>query len=120
MSVTIRDSVLEMDALVSKGDMVTAINRFFSENASTSDYGQTTTEGKPQMVEKMQSFLGGIAAVNEITHHATLVDGQKSASEFTFNFSMKDGSTIHWHEIIRRVWNEDGKVVNEEYFNTQN
>ena len=38
---------------------------------------------------------------------------------FTFDFDMKDGSKVFWHEIIRRVWNADGKVVQEEYFNAQ-
>jgi hypothetical protein len=45
------------------------------------------------------------------------VDGHVSASEFTFDFDMKDGSKIYWLEIIRRVWNAEGKVIQEEYFN---
>jgi len=36
-------------------------------------------------------------------------------SEFHFNFEMKDGSEVDWHEIIRRNWKE-GKVVEEQYF----
>jgi len=115
----IKNQVQEMDALVAQGDMINAINRFFCDRAQTSDYGQVTTDGKDQMVAKMQGFLGGIAQVNGIQHHASLVEGNTSASEFTFDFDMKDNSKIYWHEIIRRVWNEDGKVIQEEYFNAQ-
>ena len=32
---------------------------------------------------------------------------------------MKDNSNIYWHEIIRRIWNDEGKVIQEEYFNAQ-
>jgi len=32
---------------------------------------------------------------------------------------MKDDSKIYWHEIIRRVWNNEGKVIKESYFNAQ-
>ena len=115
----LKSQVQKMDAMVSQGDIVQAVNDFFDDNASTSDYADVTTSSKSQMIDKMQGFLGGIAQVNGITHHHTLVDGNVSASEFTFDFNMNDGSKIFWHEIIRRVWNETGKVIQEEYFNAQ-
>ncbi len=115
----IRELTTEMDAIVSKGGIVEAVQNFFAENASTSDYNGLQTANKQQMVEKMQAFAGAIQTVNGITHHRTLVDGNATASEFTFDFDMKDGSKIYWHEIIRRLWNDEGKVIQEEYFNAQ-
>lgn len=112
----IKSQANEMDNLVRQGDIVNAVKTFFSDNANTSDYKNVTTSNKAQMVEKMEGFTGAIANVNGITHHGTIVDGQTSASEFTFDFDMKDGSKILWHEIIRRVWNDDGQVDQEEYF----
>ena len=113
----IRNQVLKMDEMVSQGDIVNAVKTFFADGATTADYGDVATSGKQQMVEKMEGFLGGIAKVNGITLHHSIVDGSTSASEFTFDFDMKDGSKIYWHEIIRRLWNEQGQVVQEEYFN---
>ncbi|MDN3507365.1 MAG: hypothetical protein P0S94_00425 [Simkaniaceae bacterium] len=110
--------VTEMDELVSKGEIVAAIQQFFSDQANTSDYGEVKTDTKAQMVEKIEGFLGAIATVNGITHHHTIASGNLSASEFTFDFDMKDGSKIYWHEIIKRVW-DNGKVIREEYFNAQ-
>ena len=112
----IRNLVQQMDAMVAQGAIVDAVKTYFCDQAKTSDYGGTTTTGKAQMVEKMEGFVGSIAKVNGITHHRTLVDGQVSASEFTFDFDMKDGSKILWHEIIRRIWGGDHKVQQEEYF----
>ncbi len=108
-----------MDAVVSTGAVVDAVKEFFAEDAKTADYGSAATGNKAQMVEKMETFTGCIAKVNGITLHHTIVDGNVSASEFTFDFDMKDESKVYWHEIIRRVWNEDGKVVQEEYFNAE-
>lgn len=54
----------------------------------------------------MEGFVSSIAQVNGITHHRAMAEGNASASEFTFDFDMKDGSKILWHEIIRRVWND--------------
>ena len=112
----LKNQVQQMDAVVSKGALVQALKTYFADEATTSDYGNTTTTGKAEMVAKMEGFAGAIAKVNGITLHHTIVGDHVSASEFTFDFDMKDGSKIYWHEIIRRVWNEEGKVISEEYF----
>lgn len=112
----IRNLVQEMDTLVAQGAIVDAVKTYFCDHASTSDYGNVTTSDKNAMVNKMEGFVSSIAQVNGITHHGTLVDGNTSASEFTFDFDMKDGSKILWHEIIQRQWGDDGKVKKEEYF----
>lgn len=113
----IRKLAKEMDGMVAQGAIVDAVDRFFADSAETSDYNQVTTKNKVQMIEKMTGFTGAIANVNGITLHNTLVDGNVSASEFTFDFKMKDDSSIYWHEIIKRVWNDEGEVIFEEYFN---
>lgn len=116
---TTKEQVTKMDAIVTKGAIVDAVKQFFSEQATTSDYGGGGTTNKSEMITKMEGFAGSIAKVNDITHHHSIVDGNVSASEFTFNFDMKDGNKIYWHEIIRRIWNAEGKVTSEEYFNAQ-
>mgnify|MGYP003668662680 CR=1 FL=1 len=115
----IKQQVTKMDTIVSQGAIVDAVKEFFSDNANTSDYGDGGTAGKAEMIAKMEGFAGAIAKVNGITHHHSIVDGNVSASEFTFDFDMADGSKIYWHEIIRRIWNNEGKVIQEEYFNAQ-
>lgn len=113
----IRKQVNEMDGMVAQGAIVDAVEKFFAQNAETSDYNQVTTKNKGQMIEKMKGFTGAIAKVNGITLHGNLVDGKVSTSEFTFDFKMKDDSSIYWHEIIKRVWDDNGEVIFEEYFN---
>ncbi|EDP71589.1 hypothetical protein FBALC1_03857 [Flavobacteriales bacterium ALC-1] len=115
----IKEQVQKMDAIVSQGAIVDAVKEFFADNANTSDYDNGGTQGKQEMITKMEGFAGAIAKVNGITHHHSIVDGNVSASEFTFDFDMKDDSKIYWHEIIRRIWNTDGKVIQEEYFNAE-
>lgn len=112
----IKALVEEMDSIVAQGGIVDAVKQFFAEDATTSDYNDLKTTNKAQMVEKMQGFASAIAKVNGITKYKTLVDGHTSASEFIFDFDMKDDTIIYWHEIILREWNQDGKVVREEYF----
>ena len=115
----IKEHATKMDSIVAQGAIVDAVKEFFAEEATTSDYNGVATASKQQMVEKMEGFAGAIAAVNDIKLHSTIVDGNESASEFTFDFNMKDNSKIYWHEVIRRKWNDGGKVIHEEYFNAQ-
>jgi len=105
----------DLDALVSKGDMITAVRSHFADDVVTIDHDGTVVKGKPGHIAKMEGFLGAIAKVNSITLHASAVNGNISFSEFTFDFNMKDGSKILWHEILRREWN-NGKVASEQYF----
>ena len=107
--------VAQMDERVKNGQIIEAVQQFFSDDAKTQDFDGTVTENKKQMLAKMEKFLGGIAAVNGITLHNSVANGTVSMSEFTFDFDMKDGNKVLWHEIIRRKWQGD-KVIHEQYF----
>ncbi|MEX0360531.1 MAG: SnoaL-like domain-containing protein [Allomuricauda sp.] len=113
----IKTLATEMDSIVAQGAIVEAVEKFFADDANTSDYNQVTTSGKAQMVEKMKGFADAIAKVNGIKHHRTIVDGNVTASEFALDFLMKGDNSICGHEIIRRIWNDEGQVIEEEYFN---
>lgn len=101
--------------MVKKGQIVDATEKYFASNAKTTDFDGTVTNGKAEMLNKMQGFAGAIVNVNGIKLHNASLNGNVSFSEFTFDFDMKDGSKILWHEIIRSVW-ENGKIVEEQYF----
>lgn len=107
--------VSKMDGMILQGQIPQAVEQFFATNAVTKDFDGTETKNKTEMLQKMDVFLGGIQQVNGITLHHAAVNDRVSMSEFTFDFDMKDGSQILWHEIIRREW-QNGKVVNEQYF----
>ena len=111
----LKTTVEQMDAIVLKGQIVEAVDQYFDANAVTEDFDGTVTRDKAQMLEKMRGFAGAIQKVNQIRLHKRLVDGDVSMSEYTFDFDMKDGSHVLWHEIIRREW-RDGLVVKEQYF----
>lgn len=101
--------------MVRKGQIVEATEKFFASNVRTIDFDGTETHGKSEMLNKMQGFAGAIANVNGITLHHTSLSGDVSFAEFTFDFDMKDGSKVLWHEILRTIW-ENGLVVEEQYF----
>ena len=111
----IRKLNAEMDALVSKGEIIAAVTRYFADNAVTTDQDGTVMKSKKAHLAKMEAFVGGISKVNGIKLHHEGVGDNVTMSEFTFDFDMKDGRKVFWHEILRRVW-KDGKIVEEQYF----
>lgn len=115
MEQNVTDLLAQKNAMILKGQIVEATEKFFADHVVTMDFDGTVTNDKSQMVDKMVGFAGAIANVNEITLHHAGASDNVSFAEFTFHFDMKDGSQVLWHEILRTVW-EDGKVVNEQYF----
>ncbi|WOK04827.1 hypothetical protein [Imperialibacter roseus] len=101
--------------LVKKGQIVEATEKYFAAHAKTIDFDGTVTHNKSEMVAKMQGFAGAIAKVNGIELHHAALNGDTSFAEFTFDFDMKDGSKILWHEILKTSW-ENGQIVEEQYF----
>ena len=71
-------------------------------------------------------FKNGIQQIFKETNPLKLeldYDKDKKVQDFRSKahmyFGGKDGSKIYWHEIIRRIWNDEGKVIQEEYFNAE-
>ncbi|HEY4289907.1 MAG TPA: hypothetical protein VGN00_22555 [Puia sp.] len=105
----------EKNKMILDGKIVEASEKFYASNTKTFDFTGTTTEGKKQHTQTMESFVGSIAKVNEISLHSTAVGDNVTFAEFIFRFDMKDGSKINWHEILMSKW-KDGLIVEERYF----
>ncbi len=110
-----QELVSQMDDMVLRGEIPQAVDKFFNGDARTRDVDGSETTTKQQAIDKLTGFVGSIAQVNEITLLNSSVGDNVSMSEFRFHFNMKDGSVIKWHEVIRRVW-QDNEVVDETYF----
>lgn len=115
MEQSLNEILSAKNEMVKKGQIVEATEKYFAPHAKTIDFDGTVTNDKSEMVTKMQGFAGAIAKVNGITLHHSSVNGDISFAEFTFDFDMKDGSQILWHEILRTVW-QNGQIVEEQYF----
>jgi len=71
----------ELNAFVSKGDMISAVTNFFADNVTTVDHTGDLMGSKKEHLAKMEGFLGGIAKVNGITKHAELAGEDISFNE---------------------------------------
>jgi len=105
----------DKNAMVAKGQIIDAAEKYFAPNIKTIDFDGSLTDGKQMTMKKLNDFVGSIQKVNEIVLNRSAVNNNVSFSEYIFSFEMKDGSKIYWHEIIRSIW-ENGQIVEEQYF----
>ena len=101
--------------MVKQGRFLEAIHQFFAPDYKSIDFDGTITNNLEEKVQRAEAVVETIKTINRITLHYTAVSGNVAFAEFTFDFEMKDGSKIFWHEVIRTVW-KDGKVIEEQYF----
>ncbi len=111
----IQENLDQMNHLIGQGQIIEAVDRFFDDNILTQEVGSDPVEGKAGKREGLVGFVNSIAAVRGITVHNSAIVGDTTYSEYTFQFDMKDGGKIDWHEVISRKWAGD-KVIEERYF----
>ncbi|KAA2238393.1 hypothetical protein F0L74_19370 [Chitinophaga agrisoli] len=115
MKETLQELSNDKNEMITVGQIIEAAEKYFAPHVKTIDFDGSITEGKHATMKKLQDFVGAIQTVNEITLHRSASYDNASFSEYIFSFEMKDGSNIHWHEIIRSIW-ENGQIVKEQYF----
>jgi predicted flap endonuclease-1-like 5' DNA nuclease len=104
-----------IDAQVLTGDLLGAFEQFAADHCITHSNPQDMTHSKSQKAEALRWFFANIERTNNITRHAVvLVNDQEAKSQFTFEFTNKQGVSLMYNEVIRRVWN-NGQLVEEQY-----
>lgn len=104
-----------IDAQVLSGDIAGAFDTFAADNCITHSTPDDITHSKNQKSEALHWFFSNIASVNKIERPAyTLVGKNETHSQFLFDFTNKQGQSLVYNEVIRRVW-ADGKLVEEQY-----
>ena len=111
----LKDLVAEKNEMITKGQILEAIEKYFAPDAKIVDFTGRLGNGKEDIIAGQKKTVELIEKVNEISVHRVGVGDDVTFAEFIFDIDLKDGSKIYWHEIIYSVW-KDGKIVYEEYF----
>lgn len=104
-----------IDAQVLSGDIAGAFDAFAADNCITHSTPDDITHSKGQKSEALHWFFSNVDSVNKIERPAfTVVGKNETHSQFLFDFTNKQGQSLVYNEVIRRVW-ADGKLVEEQY-----
>ncbi len=110
----IQEQLQNLDQLLVEGKFTEAIERFFHTDLTFFADNDEPLHGKNTRLGLMNDFLATVQSIDQASLHQSLVDGEKTFSRFTFEFSQHDGNQLRWDEVIIRKW-ADGKVVEEQY-----
>ena len=109
-----RERVQQLIALVEQGQFVEAIERFYADDASMQENGAAPRRGKAALVEFERKFLASLKSARTLPVEDFLVDGERVAIRWRFEFTWLDGRTARLDELALQRWR--GELVAEERF----
>lgn len=111
---SIRDDVQAVIDGIRKGEILETFDRWYADDVVMSENGEDERVGKMPNRAYEEAFVKGVtfhgASVGEV-----LVDGDRSAVEWTFDLTPKGGSRVQQRQVALQVW-RDGRIVRETFY----
>jgi SnoaL-like domain len=104
----------EFIAAVVSGDHAGAIERFYTEDASMQENATAPRVGRDVLVAHERAVLERMKSVTS-TCVASVVEGDRVAINWVFEFVYKSGKTGRFDEVALQEWHGD-KVFRERFF----
>lgn len=112
----IKSLLSELDGLLQKGKFVDAANKFFANDIETINEHNHPINGKEAKIASINDLQSHIKKVHFVKLLNQVVANDTTFSEFNYHFEYHNGAQQSYGEVIRRVWDKDGKVVSEKYY----
>ena len=110
-----RERVQTLISYVEQRREVEAIREFYAVDAQTQENNAPPTVGLEALVEKEASFLASLTAMHVAQAVSFVVEGDRAAINWVFEFSYPNGQRIRMDEIAYQLWEGD-KIVRERYY----
>jgi ketosteroid isomerase-like protein len=110
-----RARVQELITAVVTGDHAEAIARFYTDTATMQENAGEPRRGLAHLVDRERKVTAQVARI--VTHppDAVVVDGDRVAIHWVFDFTHSDGRLRRVDEIALQTWDGD-KIARERFF----
>jgi ketosteroid isomerase-like protein len=110
-----RERVQELIAAVVTGDHADAIARFYTQSATMQENAGEPRRGLRNLIERERRATAKVSSI--VTHppDLVLIDGDRVAIHWVFEFTHQDGRVQVVDEIALQVWDSD-KIACERFF----
>ena len=102
-------------ALVESNDHVTAIERFYTEDASMQENEHPPRCGRDVLVANERAVLSRMRSVRSTCVRPVLVHGNYAVVRWIFEFEALDGGRRRMEELAWQRW-EGERIVEEKFF----
>ncbi|HEV2362793.1 MAG TPA: nuclear transport factor 2 family protein [Caulobacteraceae bacterium] len=100
---------------VEAGRFVEAIQAYYAPEASMRENGEAPRQGLAALVDNEARVLTLFKSVKGKSLGPALVEGDRAAINWAFDFERQDGTTAHLEEVAWQRWQGE-KVVEERFF----
>jgi ketosteroid isomerase-like protein len=104
----------EFIAAVVSGDHAGAIERYYTEDASMQENAAPPRVGRDLLVAHERAVLGRVKSVTS-TCVASVVEGDRVAIHWVFEFVYQSGKTARFDEVALQEWRGD-RVFRKRFF----
>ncbi len=112
----IKTLLTELDGLLQKGKFVEAAEKFFSDSVETINEHNHPINGKDAKIASIKDLQNNLKKVHSVKLINQTQAGDTTFSEFNYHYEYHNGAQQSYGEIIKRVWDKNGKIVSEKYY----
>ena len=97
------------------GKILETFDAYYADDVVMSENKKDERVSKAKNREYELQFLGNIQDFHGAKVGRTLVDGDNSAVEWTFDVTFKGGSRVVMEQVALQTW-KDGKIIREDFY----
>ena len=110
---SIKPQVLDLIRLVENGQMLEAMTKYYGAHVAMQENVSPPTVGFAENYARESAFYGSLRSA-KFTLASVVVDGDRAAINWVFDYTTADGQRYRMDEIAVQTW-RDGKIVHERY-----
>jgi ketosteroid isomerase-like protein len=114
-SASIRECVEKLIALAEAGKFLEAIEHCYAHDATMQENSKAPRVGLAALLENERRVLASFKEIRVNRAESFLVDGNRSAINWVYEFIDHEGRSYLRDEIAYQVW-QDGKIIQERFF----
>lgn len=114
----VREVLNEMLGILQEGRMTEGQETYFAEKVITQEGSNPALEGKEQAIERLNEFRNSIGVAEFISYEigSVAVEGNTSFYDAVLSLKLNSGETISLEQVVKTVWNDEGKIEFERYY----
>lgn len=105
----------ELNQRILAGRGMEAFEELYADDVTMQENLEAPCVGKDANRKRELEFFASIETFHGATLHSQAVGEGVSFSEWTYDFTTKQGARVQLNEVARRRW-KDGKVVHERFY----
>jgi len=113
-----RERVQALISYVEQRRELEAIRTFYAADAQTHENHAPPTVGIAALLEKEERFLASVETLHVSRAVSFVVDGDRAAINWVFEYTTLQGQRFHLDEIAYQLWDGDSIVREQYYYDT--